>query len=129
MDKNMKNRSFAKSAAALLAVLLLFAFGVTAYAAQTLKGDVSLNGAVTAEDARLALRQAVGLENLEPRRLYAAAVTGRGAVTAEDARIILRMALDLTTYEREREKAVEQTLSGMSTRVKLEQMLMPDVRE
>ena len=62
-------------------------------------GDVSGDGVVTAEDARLALRAAVGLENYEEgsAEFLAADATKDGAITAEDARLILRAAVGLDT--------------------------------
>ena len=60
-------------------------------------GDVSGDGEVTAEDARLALRAAVGLENyaVGSPEFLAADATKDGAITAEDARLILRAAVGL----------------------------------
>ena len=60
-------------------------------------GDVSGDGEVTAEDARLALRAAVGLENYAEGspEFLAADATKDGAITAEDARLILRAAVGL----------------------------------
>ena len=64
-----------------------------------LPGDVSGDGAVTAEDARFALRAAVGLESYAAGspEFLAADATKDGAVTAEDARLILRAAVGLET--------------------------------
>ena len=60
-------------------------------------GDVTGDGAVAAEDARLALRAAVGLESYAAgsREFLAADATKDGAITAEDARLILRAAVGL----------------------------------
>ena len=115
---------------ALLCLLLLLRAGAAfpASAAAQMKGDLDGNGSVTAADARLALRQAVGLESLAPRALSAARVCGGGAVAAADARTILRMAVGLTTYEAEREYAVGEMLAAMSVKEKLAQMVMPSVR-
>lgn len=62
-------------------------------------GDVSGDGEVTAEDARLALRAAVGLETFAAgsTQFLAADATKDGAITAEDARLILRAAVGLET--------------------------------
>ena len=62
-----------------------------------LKGDVNDDGAVTAEDARLALRAAVGLDRLIPGfpRFTAADYNEDEALTAADARAILRLAVGL----------------------------------
>ena len=48
------------------------------------------DGKVTAEDARLALRAAVGLENLTEAQKKAADTDGDGSITAADARDILK---------------------------------------
>lgn len=66
-----------------------------------LLGDVSGDGEVTAEDARLCLRCAVGLENYAKGsdQFNACDVDGDNAVTAGDARLILRMAVGLSIYE------------------------------
>ena len=59
------------------------------------KGDVDLNGDVTAADARLALRAAVQLETLEPLPHWLADADNNDAITAADARLILRAAVGL----------------------------------
>ena len=60
-------------------------------------GDVSGDNEITAEDARLALRAAVGLESYAPgsAEFLAADATKDGEITAEDARLILRAAVGL----------------------------------
>ena len=60
-------------------------------------GDVNGDGKVTAADARLALRRAVGLETYEAGsvKFLACDVDGNGKVTAADARKILRAAVGL----------------------------------
>ena len=62
-------------------------------------GDVTNDGQITAEDARLALRAAVGLESYakSSREFLAADATKDGMITAEDARLILRAAVGLET--------------------------------
>ena len=50
---------------------------------------------MTAEDARTALRAAVGLEKLDEKQTAAADYDGDGEVTAADARAILRKATGL----------------------------------
>ena len=86
-------------ACALAVSLLTGAFGM--HAAANAKGDVNGDGSVTAEDARLCLRQAVGLESFTAGdAAYAACdATGDGGVTAEDARLILRAAVGLETLD------------------------------
>ena len=66
---------------------------------ETLPGDVSGDGEVTAEDARLALRAAVGLETYEKgsAEFLAADASRDGEITSEDARLILRAAVGLET--------------------------------
>ena len=58
-------------------------------------GDVDLDGRVTAEDARLALRASVKLETLNETAFAHADVDKDGAVTPEDARRILRASVHL----------------------------------
>ena len=61
-------------------------------------GDVSMDGQITAQDARLALRISVDLEpDITPDtyRYIMADVKTDGAVTAEDARSLLRISVDL----------------------------------
>ena len=59
-------------------------------------GDLTGDGEVSAEDARLALRAAVGLEALSPAQEAIADVDKSGAVEAADARLILRLAVGLS---------------------------------
>lgn len=60
-------------------------------------GDVDGNGAVSAADARFALRASVGLENFSPEdAVYLAAdVDSNAKITASDARLILRASVGL----------------------------------
>lgn len=62
------------------------------------KGDVNGDGLVSAEDARLALRAAVGLENLNAEQKKAADMNNDGEITAEDARDILNKAVESPEY-------------------------------
>ena len=64
-------------------------------------GDVDGENGVTAADARLALRAAVGLESYAQgtREFYAADVDLSGTLTAADARMILRRAVGFTDPE------------------------------
>ncbi len=54
------------------------------------KGDVDLNGKITAADARLALRKSAKIQNLSPEQMKNADVNSDGVVSATDARLILR---------------------------------------
>ena len=81
---------------ALLAVLSTVGnASLCANAAEFYLGDVDMNGAVTAEDARTVLRAAVGLEELTGDAFTYGDYNGDGAITAEDARLTLRTAVDL----------------------------------
>lgn len=81
----------------ILAVSMLIPFAVSGIAAQ--KGDVDMNGKVEAADARLALRKAVGLEELSVEALMAADMDNDGVVTSADARLVLRLAVGLESPE------------------------------
>ncbi|MDR1629765.1 MAG: leucine-rich repeat protein [Oscillospiraceae bacterium] len=61
-------------------------------------GDVSGNGKVEAEDARLALRASAKLITLSPHAKTASDADKNGSVTASDARTILRVAAGLTSF-------------------------------
>ena len=60
-----------------------------------LYGDVSGDGKILAEDARLALRCSAKLEKLSEAQILAADVDGDGQVIAGDARQILRYSAKL----------------------------------
>ena len=66
-------------------------------AEDNLLGDVNGDGKVTAADARLALRRAVGLETYKSgsREFLACDADSNGKITAADARKILRAAVGL----------------------------------
>ena len=81
----------------ILAVSMLSSFAVFGFAAQ--KGDVDMNGKIEAADARLALRKAVGLEELSVEALMLADMDKDGTVTSADARLVLRLAVGLEKPE------------------------------
>lgn len=54
------------------------------------RGDVDLNGKVTAADARLALRKSAKIETFSDEQIKNADVNGDSLVTSTDARLILR---------------------------------------
>lgn len=64
-------------------------------ASLTIPGDVNRDGALSAADARLALRAAVGIGDLPECERIAANADGAGGITAADARLILRAAVGL----------------------------------
>ena len=96
----------------LLALLLLTQ---TAAALAAGLGDPDNDGSVTAADARLALRLAVGLEDWQPGSPeYAACdADGDGDVTAADARLILRAAVGLEILE----ESITESCGAFSVRV------------
>ena len=59
-------------------------------------GDVDCDGTVSASDARIALRKAVGLDNIKDYQESAADVDRDSKITASDAREILRASVGLT---------------------------------
>ena len=73
---------------------MLLTCAVFAFAAE--KGDIDADGNITAADARLALRMAVGLEEVTDEIKALADFDGSGAVEAADARLILRVSVGLT---------------------------------
>lgn len=83
-----KTKKIARFAVSLAASLTMLAAGMTASAA--VYGDVDNSGSVSAIDASLILRHAVGVETLSGDALRMADVDGDGAVTAIDASLILR---------------------------------------
>ena len=64
-------------------------------AAADIRGDVDLDGRLTAEDARLALRASVKLETLEGTAFTHADADNDGVITPKDARRILRASVHL----------------------------------
>lgn len=95
MKENRMKKLLSLVLAALFAAQLFPALRLTAAALQ--KGDVSGDGQIKAEDARLCLRRAVGLETYAKgsEKYKACDYDGDGNVTAADARLILRAAVGL----------------------------------
>lgn len=62
-------------------------------------GDADMNGTVTAADARLALRQSVGLEKMSFLAITSSDTDFSGDVTASDARSILRCSVGLDSAQ------------------------------
>ena len=65
------------------------------YVDETVLGDVNVDGDVTAEDARLALRNSAQLEELNTYQIANADIDGDGKVTASDAREILLLSANI----------------------------------
>ena len=69
---------------------------------QYLLGDVNLDKKISPADARLALRIAIGLDNMPATKsvvFYNADVNGNGKITTTDARIILRVSIGLSSFK------------------------------
>ena len=81
----------------ILCAILFLSFAATASAVQI--GDVNLNNEITTADARLALRQSVGLESFDGDAFSAADTNADGLVTTSDARMILRVSVGLQRFE------------------------------
>lgn len=62
-------------------------------------GDLDMNGQITTEDARLALRAAVGLEELKDYQRRAIASNGSVSLDTGKARDILRASVGITTLD------------------------------
>ena len=62
-----------------------------------LLGDINCDGEVDVSDARLALRKAVGLDDLDQCRFHAADTNLDNEISVVDARTILRIAVQLET--------------------------------
>ena len=84
-----------KLTALLIVFMFTFTFMVTASAATVLKGDVDMNGKITAMDARTVLRAAARLDEITDTQKIIADVSGDSKVTASDARTILRRAANI----------------------------------
>ena len=59
------------------------------------RNDISCDGSLSAEDARIALRASVGLESINDAQCLAGDTDGDGKLTAGDARILLRLSVGL----------------------------------
>ncbi len=84
----------ALTSAVTLATAAVFA-GTSAAGALPAFGDMNGDGKVTASDARIILRHAARLENIEDSLLPAADADGDGRISASDARMVLRYAAKL----------------------------------
>ena len=67
------------------------------------RGDVDNDGGITAADARMILRAAVGLETLSRMQKNAADADGDKEITAADARMVLRISVGLDASSGEEE--------------------------
>ena len=101
------------SAIAAVTVLLMSFALITASAFMI--GDVNDSGGLEAEDARLALRAAVGLQTLSEEAYKAADVDFSGTVDAADARSILRAAVGLEELKNPHTHAFNGTVTKKAT--------------
>ncbi len=70
-------------------------FSTAVFADAKILGDIDNDGNITVTDARLALRAAVKLDELDDEKQTLADMDSNGNVTVEDARSILRIAVQL----------------------------------
>ena len=92
----MKTRLKTLTALLTAATLFTHLWAVAAFAARSaLFCDIDMNNRIEAEDARLALRMSIGLENYTAAHKKLADADEDGDVTPADARIILRIAVGL----------------------------------
>ena len=116
-QKKRLKRIGEKAAALLLAATVclpvfsspLFARAIDAYFAC----DVSMDGMIGSEDARFALRMAVGLESYTAALRTIADADYDGAVTPADARLILRVSVGLERIEIRQYSFTEQELKAL----------------
>ena len=67
-----------------------------ANSSQAVYGDINLDGDLKVNDARLALRGALELEELTDAQIFAGDIDFDGKITLYDARAILKLALDMS---------------------------------
>ncbi len=79
----------------LLVVITAFILTIGASAKTVLKGDLNIDGKITAADARSTLRIAAKLDTADDTKMLIADVTNDKKITASDARSILRAAAKL----------------------------------
>lgn len=75
------------------------AFALIKHEYRRLRGDLDEDGTISAADARLSLRAAVGIEDLSEVQKLVGDVDGDFRLTAADARLILRVAVELETFD------------------------------
>ena len=125
-----------------MAVLMVIGISVTAFAEEAsdeetsesvmLRGDVDLNGRITAADARIILRVAAKMESIDTYRMTLADYDNDGSVNASDARYTLRHAAGLDPYGKDPEpttKAPETTTKAPETTTAKPTELTPENRK
>lgn len=81
----------------ILVLVLFLSLSAPAFARMGILGDANMDYQINSEDARLALRLAVGLDELTEDLKKLCDADGDGKITSADARIILRVAVQLDT--------------------------------
>ena len=97
-NRKRSNRIISVLLTVALALGLFPLFGTAANGA--LMGDVDYDGSITASDARLTLRSAVGLEDFNSVQTALADLDGDKTTSAADARLALRTAVGLENSRR-----------------------------
>ncbi|MBQ6065662.1 MAG: dockerin type I repeat-containing protein [Clostridia bacterium] len=107
-------KTLKKSVSLLLALLMLATIAPLRFqaAGAPVAGDVNLDGKVGSDDARLALRASVKLENLTADQTKCADANRDGKVGSDDARLILRASVKLETLKPLAVEMKRTTLSG-----------------
>lgn len=79
----------------IMIVMLAALLSVGASAETYLKGDVDMNGKITASDARKVLRVGAKIEEISDTQMLIADMDNNGKITAADARTVLRISAKL----------------------------------
>ena len=79
----------------LIVTMLAALFIINASAATYKKGDVTMDGRITASDARLVLRAGASLDQISETQKLICDMNNDGKITASDARTILRISAKL----------------------------------
>ena len=97
----MKHHAKKITALLIVAALLAQLFAFSALAARSaFAGDITMNGEIGPDDARLALRMSIGLENYTTAHKRLADVDADGEIAPADARLILRISVGLESSKR-----------------------------
>ena len=97
----LMKHSTKKTAALLLSAVMLLVFISPAFAVRSLfVGDITMDGDVGPNDARLALRMSIGLENYTAAHRRLADANADGDISPADARLILRASVGLENIRR-----------------------------
>ena len=96
----MKGMNIVKKVlSALVLCILILTNIVIAFAQPEAKGDIDGDGIITARDARLCLRAAIGLENYPGAIKEAADIDSDGMISANDSRLLHRYVVGLESFD------------------------------